>query len=63
MKDEGNIKMSPYYTGLEYNDIIFIDSAAKPSTQNVFSEATLSSDDEQKFTLAFPLQLKQGKIN
>ena len=61
IKDEGGIE-TRCGTGLEYNDLIFVDSAAKTNTQKVFSEAALSSDEEPDFTLVYPLQYKKGKI-
>ena len=56
--EEGFVDMNSHYTGLEYNDIVFVDSAAK-TNKNTFTEVTLSSDDDEpKFSLTFPLQYK-----
>ena len=49
------IDMNKSYTGLEYDDIVFIDSAIIQS-KTPFSEVSISSDEEMKFNLTFPLQ-------
>ena len=57
--DEDAIDMNDHCTGLEYNDLVFVDCAARLDQIKTpfLSEISVSSDDEEtKFSLHFPLQ-------
>ena len=58
--------MNVHYTGLEYNDIVFVDSVSQLNKNAAFSDVRVDTDevsdleDESKFNLAFPMQYQSS---